>query len=226
MGLANNYEPNVMGGGSGFGGFGHDNGLGIIALLALLGRRGGGILGGDGGGCGEGDAIAAKVVALQNSSDLRDEICEVGSSIQSALQAQTNAQTVQFNSVREGVAAAATEALRANLESRIASLQSTNELSNLIRSEGCQTRELTQVQTQAILNQLAADKLDEKNDEIANLRRERDGISQQLLFSNQFNAMNSVIANLAQEQRATQQSFQFGTGLVNGQSSNTNQVRT
>ncbi len=198
MGLANNYEPNVMGGGAGLGGFGGGGLIEGLLLATLLGRRGG--LGGD-GGCTESDAIAAKVVALQNSSNLRDDICEMGTSIQSALQTQTNVQTIQFNNVREAIGVAA-----------IAAERNANEITNLIQSQGCATRELSMANTQAILNQLAADKLDEKNDEIANLRRERDGINQQLLFSTQFNAINSVIANLVNEQKIANKVTQIGAG--------------
>lgn len=82
-----------------------------------------------------------------------------------------------------------------------------------------------------ILDRLTADKLDEKNNIIDELRHERrqselifSQKEQQLAFSNQLNLLHSQLIDLSQNQKATNQAINFGTGLI-GQAATNNQVR-
>jgi len=94
-----------------------------------------------------------------------------------------------------------------------------------IDEDFCQVRAEIKDSRQEILNRLFSDKLDEKNDEIAELRAERAHLTSTIQFSNQFTAINSAIADLSQAQRLTNQTIQFRTGNLAGQAATSNQVR-
>lgn len=224
-----NYDPTYVGGVPGAG-YGLGSGLGLESLLlfGLLGRGRGGLFGGDeGGGRGEmlaGD-VAAKVVELQNTSDLKAEVNNVKAAVIHDLQ------EVQADLQRE-ISDAKLDAVKSSMESKIEALRIENHLSNKIghveteiQSVKCHVDNKIANSTQAILNQLNADKLDSKNDEIAALRSEKRALEQNAVFANQFSAINSVLVNLAnQTQHLTNKVVQFGTGNVATPTSTNNQV--
>lgn len=227
-------DPLNVGGAGGLG-FGGGDGLGLIALLALLGgRRGGGLFGGDeghGGGANvlAGD-VAAKVVELQNSSNLRAEVRDTEAALRETILNQTIGLNSEFRGLEGRIDNAALDAVKAQYEAKIASLQATNVLERRIDDESekirtdiqqfqvstdkqfCHVNSAIQSSTQTILNHLAADKLDAKNDEIAQLRAERNHLNQTLLFSNQLNSINSAINSIEQTQRLSNKVVQFGAG--------------
>jgi uncharacterized small protein (DUF1192 family) len=211
------YQPTSVGAGmgSGFGGFGQGGLLEGLILASLLGRNGGGLFGGNnGGGASElaGD-IAANVVQLQNSGDIKEEIA--------ASQAQLLSKMCCIDK----------EAMAAGMEAKIASLQSTNEITNKIgavqteiQSVKCTIDSKIAASTQAILNQLQANVLEQKNDEIAMLRAGKGQLEQTLLFSNQLNSIGSMISNLSAKQDVANSAINFGNGTIQPQTVNSNQV--
>lgn len=98
-------------------------------------------------------------------------------------------------------------------------------LTHIIDSKFCHLGTELLKQTQVILGQLNADKLDSKNDEIAQLRERNRHFEQVLAFSNQLTAINSSLSDLSQQQKLTNQSINFGTGAIGAQSATNNQVR-
>lgn len=225
---SNSYTPNIMGGMGGMG-FGSGGILEGIILASLLGRNGNGLFGGGNG--------AGTVVAEQNISELRQEVADVKSSIiQDLQQVQADLQAEACESQKE--------AIKAAYESKIAALQATNEITNKIGNESqaiegkisafqtkvdsqfCHVNEKIASSTQTILSQINADKLDSKNDEIAQLRARTNSMEQTAIFSNQFNAINSILASVAnQTQHLTNQVVQFGAGNTAIPVATNNQVR-
>lgn len=237
------YSPMAVGAtdGSGFGGSGI---LGLIALISLL--RNNGILGNEGAAAGgnvlAGD-IAAQVVSLQNSADLKGLIQNVESQLQLAMQNQSNDLNAQFNAIQQAMCTSEVNALKASYESTISQLNSTNNIMNKIGDETqavqaqmtafqvsndrqfCAVDNKISNSTQLILSQLAADKLDSKNDEIALLRARTNSLETNINFGSQFNMIASQLNNLSQKQDLTNQTIQFGTGNVSTPTATNNQVR-
>lgn len=234
------YNPTAIGAGQGgLGGFGGGGLLEGLLLAGLLGGRRGGLFGGGEGGDGAnvlaGD-IAAQVVNLQNSGDIKEEVQGTKAAIIADLQAVQGI-------LQSQIAASDKQALAAMYETKIASLQSTNEITNKIGNETqaiagqmtsfqvstdkqfCHVDNKIAASTQTILNQLNADKLDSKNDEIAALRAERDRLTTTINFGNQFAAIASQLNNLSQKQDLTNQVVQFGAGNVATPVATNNQVR-
>lgn len=89
----------------------------------------------------------------------------------------------------------------------------------------CHTNSEALKNTQNIIDRLAADKLDEKNDIIAQLRAKQDRLEDNIHFGDNLTAIKSQIWELNQNQKATQQTIQFGQGNLAGQSNTNNQVR-
>ncbi len=138
-----NQPFNVGGGGFAGGGdsFGFGGGgIGLIALLALLGRGRGGLFGGNEGSPDlDASGIAAKVVELQNSANIRAEVAESEADILSALQAQSAGLTQQHFTIAQSLADINKNAVVAALEAKIATLQSTNELKTDINALSVKT---------------------------------------------------------------------------------------
>jgi len=140
MSIHTQYE-NV---GPGFGGFGGGLGSGGIIegvlLASILGRRGGGLFGGDGGSPDlDASGIAAKVVELQNSANIRAEVAESEADILAALQAQSAGLTQQHFAIASSLADINKNAVVAALEAKIATLQSTNEITSNITALSVKT---------------------------------------------------------------------------------------
>lgn len=213
-------------GGFGFGGFGGGGILEGLIFGSLLGnRRGGGLFGG--GDCGNGGEveagdIAARVVALQNSADLKQEIADVKAAVIADNQGV-------LSTLQSAICESNKAALAAMYESKISALQSTNEITNKIgnveteiQSVKCHVDSKIAASTQAILGVIAADKLDSKNDEIAQLRSRNNAMEQNI----QFSALTSVVSNLAnQTQHLSNQVVQFGAGNTAIPVATNNQVR-
>ncbi len=150
-------------GGSGFGfgdGFGGGGILSGILLASLLGRRG---FGGD-DNCKDNDNlagnVASKVVDLQNSANLRQEVAGVatsvaalGNDLKGALAQQTLGQANEFRNLDNQICAAEKAAITASFEARIAALQSTNEIKSDINMLSVKT----DAQTCEILRAINAD---------------------------------------------------------------------
>lgn len=219
----NNFEPNVMGGMPGFSGFGAGfGGIAPVGLIGLdsLGRR----------GHGDDCCDDGRKDTWQGISTLKDSIAEAKDALNERL---SNAEGRLFSAAHASeVRDLESRFLLANrigdlergaqerffqlqtkgLENTIAIKDQICEFEHHVDHEFCTIRKEISDSTRLVLERLTQDKLDDKNDEIANLRRERDGINQQLLFSNQFNAMNSIIANLSNEQKLTNKIVQLGAG--------------
>ena len=183
--------PAYGGNNSGFGGFGGDGGWWIILLFVLLGGWGGGM-----GGYGGMGGLYPWLNNSQNINDgFRDSMLNTGvtsigdkvtsgfGDISTALcggfagvnAAITNAQMagLERSFAEQTANAAGFSALQSQLaqcccDNRLANCQS----NNLISSEAATTRAAIQAQTQAILDKMCQDKIDAKNDEIAQLRSE------------------------------------------------------
>jgi hypothetical protein len=120
-------------GGTGLGGFGGGGILEGLILGALLRNGNGGLFGGNGSnGDMDADAIAAKVVELQNTSDLRSQIVGVQSDLQAALQAQDLNILTQLTATNAQIAQVDKNATIAALESKLASVQSQNAIQGSI----------------------------------------------------------------------------------------------
>lgn len=219
MGMENErivYNPVGVGGGmppygAGFG-FGSGGLLEGLLFASLFGRRGFG----DHGGCDRGDVlagdVAAKVVELQNTSDLKAEVNGVKSAIIHDLQ------EVQADLQRE-ICDAKLDAVKAGMEAKIESLRIENNIINKvgdvateIQAVKCHVDGKIAASTQHILDRMNADKLDEKNDEIAQLRDRNRHMEQTLLFSNQMNSLTSMIDSI--NQKLSNKVVQFGVGNI------------
>lgn len=100
-------------------------------------------------------------------------------------------------------------------------------LTNFERStdkQFCETNMNIKDSERRILDRLYSDKLDEKNDEIARLRAKCARTEDVLSFSNQNNELKSMINSIAQEQRFSSKTVQFGTGNLAGTAQTANQV--
>lgn len=112
------------------GGFGGGGLLETIIALSLLNKTGTGVLGGD---------VVAGTVTAQNISDLRSDVAGVntnvhilGNEMQAAFAVQTASQAGEFRNLDNQICSVEKEAIKAQYESKIATLQSTNEITNKI----------------------------------------------------------------------------------------------
>lgn len=224
-------EPVIMGSNPGYGGFG--GGIGeLIALMALMGRRG---FGGDEGGHRREDSVlagdvAAKVVELQNTSDLKAEVKGVEAGLRESLLNQTIGFGNEFRGLEGRIDHAALDAVKAQFEAKIASLEATNKIEGRMNAfevntdrQFCSTNHNIEASERRILEKLNLNILEQKNDEIAQLREDKRGLTQSIVFGNQLNAINSQLNEMAQNIRATNQTIQLGTGnLATPTATNTN----
>lgn len=205
------YSPQAFGGGMGGGLFGGNGGIleGLL-LGALFGNRRGGLFGGCEGGGGDlaADAIAAKVVELQETGDIKEMVGEIKGELKDAMNAE-------FRGVDSRLFNIAEETILARKDAEIAALKATNQIENRMTAfevstdkQFCGLRAEIGKSTQEILNKLAADKLDEKNDEISRLRAEKAHLTQVNLFSSQLQAIASEVQNMGTK------ITQFGAGNV------------
>lgn len=134
----------------GFGGFGGIAPVGLIGLNNLFDRDRGHVH--DRKDCNAGD-IAARVVDLQNSANIREEIGALGNEIQQAFATQNLANIAQFNQVQSTLSGIDKAATVAALEAKIATLQATNELKTDINNLSVKT----DAQTCEILRAINAD---------------------------------------------------------------------
>lgn len=128
-------EPVFFGGGSGYGNEGLGGGLGLIALLALLGgnRNGGGLFGNNGGG--SGTAAVEGLVSNIELGDLRQEVADVKSSIKESILNQTIGLGNEFRGIDARLCASEKDAIKAGYKSRIQTLELGTTLSNKIDCE-------------------------------------------------------------------------------------------
>lgn len=136
------YEPVYLGGGAGGyannGMFGGE--MGLLALLALMGNRGGnGLFGGNNGG--GGIAATEGLVSNIELADLRAEVNNVKSSIKESILEQTIDNQGEFRNLDDRLCDSEKEAIKAGYESRIQTLELGNSLSNKIDCEIGQVKE-------------------------------------------------------------------------------------
>ena len=158
-------------GGTGLGGFGSGGILEGLILGALLRNGNGGLFGGNGSnGDMDADAIAAKVVELQNTSDLRSQIVGVQSDLQAALQAQDLNILTQFTATNAQIAQVDKNATIAALESKLAAVQSQNAIQGSIDALSVKTDAQNTQVLMAIANDGDKTRALITANEIANLR--------------------------------------------------------
>lgn len=132
-------EPIMMGGFPGTGGSGYGDGLGgglgLIALLALLGGKGGnnGLFGGNNGG--GGTAAVEGLVSNIEISDIKQEIGELRGSIKNTALEQTIAQNANFSNITNRIFDGEKETLKRGFQDEIKLLEVENKLSNKISAE-------------------------------------------------------------------------------------------
>ena len=178
MSLANDGTGNMvmpvspMGGNSGGWGFGNDGGLFWLLVLFLFGFAGNG-WGGFGGG---------NAPMVQN--DVQRGFDQ--NAIMTGINGVNNAVTVGFGNMQNAFSQAEIAANARQmadmqqaftLQSQLSQCCCDNRLAtcqtqNIVQNEAAATRAAIQDQTQAILNQMCNDKIEEKNDIIAQLRSE------------------------------------------------------
>ncbi len=243
MGVIQN-DPTVMGGGGfGFGGFGGGDGgvLSAIILSSLLGRRGG--LGGGDECCDDGvrkdiwqgissikDSVAqskdalnerlsdaeGRIVAAAHASEVRDlesrfivtnrisdlernvdeNFCDVRKEICEVGHDLQKVNTHLTHIIDKGNAALAFQAEK-----------NKGEIEVLIERKFSHAREA------------------ELKDELDRERRRNEIFMQNNLFTSQIQAINSNLIDLAQQQKATQQTIQFGAGNIATPANTNTQVR-
>lgn len=209
MGLTSLPEFNSIGG-SGFGsGFGSGGLLEGIILASLIGRNGNnGLFGGSGSnGDLDADAIAAKVVQLQNTANISGEIQGLGNEIASSFSIQNLASQSQFNQTNAAIAASAAASALASKDAEINTLRVANALQTNI--EALSTK--TDAQYAATLTAISADgqatramitqgTIDSLRDELNAERRRADA--------------TSIAINIANSQAQTQAQLQSQTGVL------------
>jgi hypothetical protein len=154
---------------------------------------------------------------VENKFAIKDAQCELGKEIiQNRFEvAKTESKIVE----------------RLDYESDLIKMQMTN-FERSVDKQFCEVKSDIKDSERRILDRLTADKIDEKNDLINELRHERRNCEalfaqkeNQLAFSNQLNLLHSQMIELNQNQRATNTTYQFGAGNLAGQAATANQVR-
>ena len=159
-----------MGNNNGFGGFGNDSGWWIILLFILLGNNGWG--NGFNGGSDnmqrgfDQAALTSSLASLQSSvtsgfGDVQMALCNGFNQGEIAANARQMADMQQMFSLQQQLATCC-----CNQQAATESLRST------ILSENCADRQAVADGVQRILDQMCADKIDAKNEKIADLERQ------------------------------------------------------
>lgn len=167
--------------------FGGDGSWWILLLFILLGGWGNGFGGGYGGGAGFVDASMQRgfdQAALMNGitsvgnnvvsgfGDTATNLCGGFAGVTAAInngfaQAEIAANARAMNDI-QAMFGIQSQLAQCCCDNRLATCQT----QNLVQNEGSQTRAAIQSQTQAILDQMCSDKVDAKNERIADLERE------------------------------------------------------
>ena len=163
-----------MNGNNGGFGFGNDSGWWIILLFILLGNNGwnNGNWGGNGGGSNEMQrgfdqaALTSSLASLQNSvttgfGDVQNALCNGFNQAEIANNTRQMADMQQMFNLQQQLSTCC-----CNQQSGIESLRAT------IASENCADRQAVADGVQRILDQMCADKIDAKNEKIADLERQ------------------------------------------------------
>lgn len=228
------YNPLAIGSGGGFGGFGSGGLMEGLLMASLFGRGRGGSFGGGGeGGDAIADAVAAKVVELQNTADLKAEIKDVESGLRETILNQTIGLNSEFRGIEGKIDRAALDAVKYGLEGQIRDLETKAHLGEKIGSVEteiqavkCSIDSKIQSSMQSILNQLAFNEESRLKDELALARSKNDKLEISAGIANQFGAINNVLIQLAnQQEKLTNQVVQFGTGNVATPVATQNQVK-
>ncbi len=159
-----------MNGSNGFGGFNGDSGWWIILLFILLGNNGWG--NGYNGGNGnmqrgfDQAALTAGISGLQNSvtsgfGDVQNALCNGFNQAEIAANGRQMADMQQMFSLQQQLSTCC-----CNQQAGIESLRAT------IASENCADRQAVADGVQRILDQMCNDKIDSKNEKIADLERQ------------------------------------------------------
>lgn len=194
----------------------HDNdGLGsmwpLLLLLLLGNRRGGGLFGGDGDGCGAGPVVGANV--LDNLSDLRAQIPTV------ALENQ-NAILGAISQLALGTQNGFSNTKDAIQNTLFALTNGQAGINQNVSAQGCQTREAVQNdgdKTRALLvarfTQEDQTRIAEQNARIVALETRCDNDRRHSEATLQITNTNTAVAAQAQFQQQQQQQFQIDASL-------------
>lgn len=231
------YNPLMFGANpaAGDGIFGGGGIMGLLLAGLLFGGRGrGGLFGGGGeGGDAMADAVAAKVVELQNTADLKAEVKSVEAGLRESILNQTIGLNGEFRGLEAGIAGAKLDAVKAGLEAQLRDLETRNHVTNKIgaveteiQAVKCAIDSKIASSTQSILNHLAAAEESRLKDELALARSKNDKMEINAGFAAQFGTINNVLLQLAnQQEKLTSQVVQFGAGNVATPTNTNNQVK-
>ncbi len=177
-----------------------------------------------------------KAEAIKAAYEAKVEACKSESAIQSAIQVQDANNQINFRAQDQKICDVQKDAITVGKDAIINSLQiearTTDRLTAFERNTAenfCEVKtNLEKVHTSLALQieqGFCKSREEILRAEIDELKRGRDLSNQNLAFSNQLTALNSIIMDLKQEQRMTNQTIQFGQGNLAGTSSTNNQVR-
>lgn len=163
----NMIMPVAPTGNNGFGGFGNDSGWWIILLFILLGNNGNWNNGGNGMQAGFNQAaLTSSLSALQSSvttgfGDVQNALCNGFNTAEVAANSRQMADMQQMFALQQQLSTCC-----CNQQAATESLRST------ILAENCADRQAVADGVQKILDQMCADKIDAKNEKIADLERQ------------------------------------------------------
>lgn len=187
-----------MNGGNGFGGFNGDNGWWIILLFILLGNNGNWNNGGNGNMQRGFDqaALTAGISGLQNSvtsgfGDVQNALCNGFNQAEIAANGRQMADMQQMFSLQQQLSTCC-----CNQQAGIESLRAT------IASENCADRQAVADGVQRILDQMCNDKIDSKNEKIADLERQ---LTMANLAASQGAQTSQILADNARQTVALEQ---------------------
>lgn len=157
----------------------------------------------------------------QHIADARLQSCETEARIKDAIQRLQIEENDNFNQLEMQVTSSERNLHNNIVEVRVDALKAETRLADRITNferstdeKFCNIKGEIKDSTRLILDRLTSDKIDEKNDEIAELRACNRAKGQELLFSNQQNKLESMINSIAQEQKFSSKLTQFGVGNV------------
>ncbi len=158
---------------------------------------------------------------LQAISDARLQSCETEGEIKDAIQRLQLENTVNFRaaesnmcSVERTLTFRLTEIEKENLRTEGRISNRINDFERSVDEKICTLRTEAKDNTRVILDRLSADKLDEKNELIDELRHSNRHKDQTLLFSNQLNELKSMVNSVEQNQRISSKIVQFGANVA------------
>lgn len=218
------YNPIMFGpGGAGQAdglGLGGGGFLGGIILASLLGR-GNGLLGGNGAAAGAdvvaGD-IAAKVVALQNSTNIIDAIGLLGNEIQVGLNANNMNNANNFRALDNQICGVNQNLANLNFAQTIQNMNNTQAIQNqatanqiiaaenacaikgLIQAESDATRSLVHAETDRIVALMNSNLIDDLRNELLQERRSRDNREIEINVTQTNQQTQQVLQNQMQQQ--------------------------